>query len=457
MKHLRRLAVVALFFSGFINVIAQDANNPWQITVGANAVDVYPTNSERASQLPAYQTGKMFGEFFSVKEHWNMVPSVSYVQVSKYIGNGFSAGVRGSINAISKLGNSSVSDLAYYSVDGTVKYNVTNETKLQPFVEFGGGYTWVDGIGAGTVNGGVGLNYWFSDLFGLTMQTQYKHAFEAYGMTHFQHSAGISIRFGGSDTDGDGVYDRDDACPEVAGLEAFNGCPDADGDGIEDSKDACPNQPGSKEMNGCPDSDGDGIADKDDACPSEAGSAALAGCPDADGDGIADKDDACPKEAGPASNKGCPWEDSDGDSVADKDDLCPNVPGTVANKGCPEFSDEENQIIMDSGKNILFDTGKFSIKSETQAFLDKIIQILSANSNAKFTVDGHADSIGSRSYNQKLSEARAGSVMKYMIEKGIMSERVSTNGYGEDRPIAPNSTYKGRRANRRVEITLVKD
>ena len=61
---------------------------------------------------------------------------------------------------------------------------------------------------------------------------------------HFQHSLGLSVKFGGKDTDNDGIYDKDDACPEVFGLEAFNGCPDSDGDGIEDSKDACPNEAG---------------------------------------------------------------------------------------------------------------------------------------------------------------------------------------------------------------------
>lgn len=127
----------------------------------------------------------------------------------------------------------------------------------------------MDEIGAGTVNGGLGLNIWFSENIGLTLQSTYKHAFEDYGVKHFQHLAGLSVKFGGTDTDGDGVYDKDDACPEVAGLESFNGCPDADGDGIEDSKDSCPNEAGSKEMNGCPDADGDGVADKDDACPNE--------------------------------------------------------------------------------------------------------------------------------------------------------------------------------------------
>jgi hypothetical protein len=60
------------------------------------------------------------------------------------------------------------------------------------------------------------------------------------------------------DTDGDGIYDKDDACPEVAGLKV-NGCPDTDGDGIQDSADACPDVFGLAALNGCPDTDGDGL------------------------------------------------------------------------------------------------------------------------------------------------------------------------------------------------------
>ncbi|MBT8222693.1 MAG: thrombospondin type 3 repeat-containing protein, partial [Eudoraea sp.] len=336
MKQLSRILVVVLLVLGFNTIQAQDANNPWQVSFGVNAIDVYPTNDQDA----AYPVGGLFDEYFNVNDHWNILPSITYVSVSKYIGDGFSVGARGSLNRLSKLGDVSVDDLSHYAIDGTIKYNILKNTKIDPFVEFGGGYTWVDEIGAGTVNGGIGANYWFNDNFGFSVQTQYKHAFEDYGVKHFQHLAGLSIRFGGTDTDGDGIYDKDDACPEVAGLEAFNGCPDSDGDGIEDGKDSCPNEAGSKEMNGCPDSDGDGIADKDDACPNEAGIAALGGCPDADGDGVADKDDACPNEAGPAENKGCPWPDSDGDGVLDKDDQCPDIAGTVANNGCPEVTEE---------------------------------------------------------------------------------------------------------------------
>lgn len=453
MKQLSRILVVGLLVLGFNNIQAQDENNPWQASLGVNAIDVYPTNASNAS----YPTGTLFSEYFNVNDHWNILPSVSYVSLSRYVGDGFSVGVRGSLNRISKLGDVEVDDLSHYAVDGTIKYNLLKGTKIDPFVEFGGGYTWVDEIGAGTVNGGIGLNYWFTDFIGLTVQTQYKHAFEDYGVRHFQHLAGISIRFGGTDTDGDGIYDKDDACPEVAGLEAFNGCPDADGDGIEDSKDSCPNEPGSKEMNGCPDSDGDGVADKDDACPNEAGLAALSGCPDADGDGVADKDDECPSEAGPSENNGCPWPDSDGDGVLDKDDQCPDVAGTVANNGCPEVTEEVQKQLNDYARTILFDTGKASLKPETTRVFVDIIRILNEYPNARFTVEGHTDSVGSAKLNQELSDKRANSVRDFLIEEGIDASRLQAIGYGEDRPIASNNTRAGRTQNRRVEINLIKE
>ena len=82
-------------------------------------------------------------------------------------------------------------------------------------------------------------------MFGVNVQTKYKHSFdEDVLLPHFQHSAALVFKFGARDSDGDGIYDKYDACPEVAGLEAFNGCPDTDGDGIQDSEEACPTEAG---------------------------------------------------------------------------------------------------------------------------------------------------------------------------------------------------------------------
>lgn len=84
------------------------------------------------------------------------------------------------------------------------------------------------------------------------------------------------------DTDGDGVYDRYDSCPDIEGLKEYDGCPDSDEDGIIDNEDDCPNEYGLEEFNGCPDSDEDGIQDSEDDCPEEFGLEKFNGCPDSD-------------------------------------------------------------------------------------------------------------------------------------------------------------------------------
>jgi len=454
MKNLSRLFFALLLVLGFSNANAQDENNPWAIKFGVNAVDFYPTGEDAP-------LGDYFSEYFNANDHWNILPSLSTISVARYIDSGFSFGVTGSLNKISKFGDDDqrYDDASYYGVDGTISYSfgsLLGSNVIEPYLGVGGGYTWVDEIGAGTVNGTLGFNVWFTENIGLTVQSAYKHAFEDYLSSHFQHTVGLAVKFGGKDTDGDGIYDKDDACPEVFGLEAFNGCPDTDGDGIEDSKDDCPNEAGLAEFNGCPDSDGDGVADKNDDCPTVKGLASLKGCPDSDGDGVADNKDNCPNEAGPAANNGCPWPDSDGDGVADKDDLCPDKVGTVANNGCPEVTEEVQTALNAYAKTILFDTGKSSIKAQSEKVLADIVAILNQYPNAKFAIEGHTDSVGSEANNQKLSESRASSVMTYLIDHGVASSRLSHKGYGESKPIDSNKTAAGRANNRRVEINLVK-
>ncbi|WP_026754403.1 OmpA family protein [Sediminibacter sp. Hel_I_10] len=453
MKNLSRLCLAMLLLLCF-NVNAQDENNPWKITIGANAVDLYPVGEDAP-------LGDYFDEYFNATDHYNILPSLSTVSVSKYLSSGFSLTAQGSINEIDKVGDSSADDLSYYAVDGTISYSFRDLVNgpggwFDPYLGVGGGYTWVDEIGAGTLNGTVGINFWLSDNIGITAQSSYKHAFEDYLPKHFQHSVGLSIAFGGTDTDGDGVYDKDDACPDVPGLEAFNGCPDSDNDGIEDSKDDCPNEAGLAEFNGCPDSDNDGVPDNKDECPTEAGLKNLNGCPDADGDGVADKDDKCPNEKGPAANEGCPWPDTDGDGILDKDDKCPNEAGTVANNGCPEVKPtaEVMKQLNEYARTILFETGKASFQKETDGVLQAMVAILKEYPQASFAIEGHTDSVGSEKTNELLSDRRANAVMDYLVAKGIDQDRLTAKGYGESNPIASNKTAAGRKNNRRVEVKL---
>lgn len=471
MKHLNRFLVASLLIMFIGSVNAQDANNPWAISVGANAIDFYPVGGDAANSIPGVggERDELFDEFFNVEDHWNILPSVSYINVSRFIGDGFIIGVSGSINSINRIGDRTpADDLQFFAVDGDVSYSLKKAIGskwIDPYVTVGAGYTWLESEttggnpGFGTANGGLGLRFWFNENFNIGLRSSYRHAFEDLDNRHFQHVATLGIAFGGKDTDGDGIYDKDDACPEVPGLEEFNGCPDSDGDGIEDSKDACPNIAGVAEFDGCADTDGDGIPDPKDACPTVPGVAALGGCPDADGDGIKDSDDNCPNEAGPRANNGCPYVDTDGDGVLDKDDNCPNEVGTVANDGCPEVAPQISvEVINDLNvqfKSVLFDYNKASIRAESYATLDNVANIMKEYTNTTFLIEGHTDDRGRDAYNLNLSDQRAASVRNYLTGKGISADRLKSKGFGEARPIASNKTAAGRQENRRVELSIL--
>jgi len=469
MKHLNKLFAAVVLFCG-LSSQAQDSNNPWAISFGANAVDTRVSAATKVED--------QISQYFNVEDNWNILPSISYINVSRHVGGNFSFGVTGTVNKIKKFVNPRVGgtgdymvtnpgDLSYYSADGIIKYDFLTGYIVQPYVHVGGGYTWFGDASYGTANAGLGLTFWFSEMVGLTLQSTYKQSFDERSErplvasndnvpSHLQHFAGLTFKFGGKDTDGDGIYDKDDACPEVAGLKQFNGCPDTDGDGIVDGSDACPEVAGLAEFQGCPDTDGDGIADKDDACPDVAGPKSLQGCPDKDGDGVADKNDKCPDVAGPKENAGCPWPDTDGDGVLDKDDKCPDVKGTVANNGCPEISEEQILKLNAYAKTILFNSGKATFQQQTFPVLQSIVGILKEYPSSRFSIEGHTDSDGKDAMNLKLSEDRAGAVKNYLTENGIAADRLSSVGYGETKPIDTNKTKKGKANNRRVEVKLVK-
>ena len=481
MKHLKGFLLTSLCILSFSLVQAQDENNPWALSIGANAVDFYPNG-----QGGTYLGDNQFSDFFNVSDHWNVLPALSKVSVGRYIGGGFIFELSGSLNKIDQYGDAKVDDWTYYGLDGTFDFSLRSllgNGWFDPYVGAGGGYTWLDGgsistlapgggpfipgetenyaegyTGGPTVNGNLGFNFWLSENFALNLQSMYKHSFNEDNLpAHWQHSAGFKLAFGGKDTDGDGIYDKDDECPETPGLEQFNGCPDSDGDGIEDRLDACPNEAGLPQYDGCPDTDGDGIADPQDECPTVAGIAAMNGCPDADGDGIKDSEDKCPNEAGPKENNGCPWQDKDNDGVLDKDDECPEVAGTAANNGCPEPTVEVMKELNEYSRTILFDLDKATIRSASEETLQAIADIMKEYDNTVFHIGGHTDSTGSDSYNEKLSKERAESVRQFLIGAGIPANRLTAEGYGESRPIATNNTAKGRQENRRVEISLDKD
>ena len=446
MKKFSKLLLVLLITISYTNIQSQDNNNPWQFSFGLNAVDL---DADENTQ---------FDEYFAVNENWNISDGMSMFTLSKYLGDNISLGLSGSVNQISNFADGAefINDVKYFASDLMLKYSLAealNMKKMEPFVGVGLGKTWMDSQFWMTSNASIGMNYWFNDVWGLTAQVDYKLNLSENGRGNtplaispgttgelypiideggsMRYSVGFSVKFGGIDTDGDGIKDSEDTCPLLAGSLEFDGCPDSDGDGISDNKDACPNK---------------------------AGLASLDGCPDSDGDKITDSRDKCPNVAGPKENGGCPWPDSDGDSVLDKDDDCPSEAGTVANNGCPEIypSDEALAQLVEYSRtiNFAFDSAKFT--DGTPPVLDAIVEILVAYPKANFSVEGHCDSKGSTKVNQKISDKRSNAVVEYLTNSGIATSRLTAKGFGESMPIDTNNTMAGRANNRRVEILLVK-
>ncbi len=252
------------------------------------------------------------------------------------------------------------------------------------------------------------------------------------------------------DKDDDGIADKDDDCPEQKGIADFKGCPDTDSDGIPDKEDECPQTAGLPQFKGCPDTDSDGIPDKEDECPQTAGLPQFKGCPDSDGDGIPDKEDECPQTAGLLQFKGCP--DSDGDGIADPYDQCPDEPGVPALKGCPEVITIEEEKLLQKAAYVQFKSGEAVILRNSFAILNEVAELLKNHPNGKMELIGHTDNTGSETKNQLLSEQRAAAVKEYLVSKGIDENRISTSGKGSSEPVAPNNTAEGKSKNRRVEM-----
>ena len=430
------IVILPLFTSQYLQ--AQDQFTPWTVSLSTNAVN----NPVR--KLPGDK-----GRF----KTWNLDPAGFKLGVARHIVNKLAFEANLSLNSIKQNLINIDQELSYISLDGMFKYNLTNSFIINPYATIGGGYTWLDEIGAGTVNAGVGINLYITYNFGVTAQTMYKHAFEDYGIPHFQHSAGILFKFGGADNDNDGILNNQDECPNIFGLANLNGCPDKDGDGIIDSKDNCPDNAGT--LNGCPDTDKDGVSDLYDKCPQIPGDKTNKGCPlkDTDKDGIPDKHDKCPKQKGTNVDNGCPLKDTDKDGIPDKYDKCPQQKGTNVDNGCPKPNNQNTTTALKNlSKFIFFEYSKAEINKNNKVNLDKIAGLIKQSNFKGFLISGHTDNTATDEVNLKLSIARAKAVRDYLISKGVKPERLKEIGYGEERPLDTSNTDEGRRKNRRVEI-----
>jgi len=335
---------------------------------------------------------------------------------------------------------------------------------VQPYLFGGVGYMW-DNLKSGVnFDAGAGLKFPVGDNTSLFVAGSYVNGIEGTravngaGATvtdnHIMVTSILEFALGApKDSDGDGVKDKKDECPDTPpGVQVDEkGCPlDRDGDGIPDYKDECPDEAGPASLAGCPDRDGDGIADKDDECPDVAGLAKFNGCPDSDEDGVPDPKDNCPNtpKGCPVDAAGCPI-DSDGDGVIDCQDNCPQEAGPASNNGCPDWV--ELQI-----PNVYFDFDKSTIKPEFEGELDKLAEQLSTAKEFDIVIGAYTDNIGTEAYNMGLSERRAQAVVKYLLKKGVNNAYVGSNYYGESNPAVPNTSIQNRKLNRRAVFEVAK-
>ena len=107
--------------------------------------------------------------------------------------------------------------------------------------------------------------------------------------------------------------------------------------------------------------------------------------------------------------------------------------------------------------DVLFETGKYNLKPATQISLAKVAGILQAYPGLKLQVEGYTDNVGSEQFNQKLSENRAGAVRDFLVTQGVKQDNIIATGYGMAKPVADNSTAKGRSLNRRVQLVVSGD
>ncbi|WP_437775829.1 OmpA family protein [Sorangium sp. So ce1097] len=189
---------------------------------------------------------------------------------------------------------------------------------------------------------------------------------------------------------------------------------------------------------------------------------------DRDSDGVDDERDQCPDvpedRDGDYDSDGCPEEDADDDQdgVANVHDECPDeketINGVEDDDGCPDKG--EPQVTYDQGElqmrdTIRFRTGSAELEPESYRTLDQVALVMKANPEIeRLRVEGHTDETGTRELNLELSQQRADTVRRYLIQKGVSPGRLTAEGFGPDRPLAEGTDPASLAKNRRVEFVV---
>ncbi len=353
--------------------------------------------------------------------------------------------------------NVSFPDQSVFDLSVNLLVHANRDWAFSPYLLVGVGYLPVNLKNAGNDNNlsataGLGFNWRMGgSQFSIRSEARTRIAFDRDArwtgdgnLTDYIISVGLQYNFGktakistpDADSDGDGVLDMWDECPntERGTQVGSGGCPlqvregDADGDRVPDSRDECPNTPVGVPVSpvGCSlDSDMDGVTTDKDRCPSSR----------------------------PGANVdiyGCE-NDGDSDGVVDHRDSCPETPlgARVDVYGC-----EIEDVIHLPGLN--FQTGSDLILPGADYVLRDAATTLNNHPDLLIEIAGHTDSIGFGDTNFGLSERRANTVRDFLISYGVDESRLTAVGYGESQPIADNDTADGQATNRRVELRIVR-
>lgn len=464
MKKISILLIIAILIVSNV-VSAQKNDTSWTFKTGFNIVDI---------RIPKDFGGIVKDYFNGSVEDLNFYGVPLRFAAEKHLNKGLSVQLATSMNKIkrgSHLNNGiGLTNSNFFILDAKLKYEFANLFHIDkgwfdPFAGVGFGYSAIgdydtvfpDLSGKDLkIGAGGGFNAWLSDKYAIAFESYYHHNFKntfsnegnsGTGTDFFQHSIMLIYRpiKSNSDSDGDGIKDKKDKCPNAFGYAKYDGCDplDSDNDGIIDTEDDCPNQVGIAKNKGCPDNK------------------------DSDNDGIIDSEDKCQDEAGPISNNGCPWKDSDGDGVLDQYDNCPNTFGDADNNGCPkntakvitpkketkkETSEYDETIFPDI--NIYFEIDSYEISIEQTLGLINAIYFIK-ESNALFLIEGHTDTGGTSRYNRVLSKRRVNAVKNFLTSKGVAKEKLVLMGVGEMSADPNNVTENGKANNRRVTISMI--
>ncbi len=299
------------------------------------------------------------------------------------------------------------------SINGIYEFYDDGEHSFLPYILAGAGY---ERVGHGTtkfdsnpfIQGGAGLKYYVNDKWALRLESKVLQIVGGDKVEKNELSLllGLSIPFG--------TYAEPK--PDII---------DSDGDGVMDQLDKCPDTPPNTKVDG-------------------------SGCklPEPVNKTIVKQI----VEPAPMSfdNNECPVKtelpDRDRDGVEDSIDQCPNTP-------C-DFNVDKNGCPVKAILRIHFETDKADIKPESRPKVDKFADFLLQNKGSLVTIEGHTDWRGSDNYNMVLSKKRAASVLRALIEDGVSPSRLTAVGKGEKEPVATNKTEAGMAQNRRIEVHL---